>query len=121
MARPRPLKPAGAAMLSHASGYATKSEAALRAQAETAMVVGKCGCGCASIDLEVDPATPDAEDQVLDLFNPGPPPQGVLVFVRESRLAGLEIFNYDPTPNPKEFPPPSGFGPEGPRTSTHQE
>jgi hypothetical protein len=32
----------------------------LRRQAETAQVVGVCSCGCPSVYLEVDPATPAA-------------------------------------------------------------
>jgi len=85
--------------------------AELRRQAATARVVGRCGCGCATIDLAVDDGTPRAE--VLDRVpvEAAVPAGGLLLFVDEGRLSCLEYWSTSGEP-PAEFPPPALIRPE---------
>jgi len=78
----------------------------LRAQAATARVTGRCGCGCPSINLEVDRTLPVAE--VADTpvaVEAGVPGGGLIVFVADGRLSCLEYWGTEDEP-PAEFPPP---------------
>ncbi len=78
----------------------------LRAQAATARVTGPCGCGCPSVNLEVDRTLPVAEvadDPVaVEADAPG---GGLIVFVDEGRLSCLEYWTVEDEP-PAAFPPP---------------
>jgi hypothetical protein len=75
--------------------------AELRAQVEHATASSGCECGCGLIDLSVPPDLPASsaagpvpvEGTVLD--GDGGPIGGILLFVEEGRLAGLEIYSYD--------------------------
>ena len=82
----------------------------LRAQVDSALVVGRCDCGCASIDLSVDrntPAAPEAASPIPNeaevLSDEGDPIGGVLVFLDKGYLSYLGIYAYD-APIPA-FPP----------------
>lgn len=82
----------------------------LRCQAPSARVVGKCLCGCASVELEVDrtQCAPSgagrpipAEATVLDPS--GKAVGGIIVFLDAGYLSYLEIYSFD---KPIEaFPP----------------
>ena len=82
----------------------------LRCQAPSARLVGKCSCGCASVELEVDrtqcpPSSAGrpipAEATVLDPS--GNPVGGIIVFLDAGYLSYLEIYSFD---KPIEaFPP----------------
>ena len=79
--------------------------AELRIQAHTARVTGRCACGCPTIDLAVDETAPVAgiEDSVaveVDVAD-----GGLIVFVDEGRLSGLEYWSVSDE-TPAEFPPP---------------
>jgi hypothetical protein len=86
----------------------------LRAQAATVVVVRECGCSCATIDLGVDPSVPDAdgvrEPNAVEAHgrprSDGRPPPDLILFVRDGRLASLEIVSY-PDAVFDEFPPPA--------------
>ncbi|MER7842473.1 hypothetical protein ABTZ03_00805 [Kitasatospora sp. NPDC096077] len=79
---------------------------ALRAQIPHLRVTGGCGCPCASLDFRLDetaavPAAPAAgcpaaEATVLDAD--GEPIGGVLVFVSEGQLSGLEVYTWADEP-----------------------
>jgi hypothetical protein len=75
----------------------------LLADVDTARVVGRCGCGCASVDLRVPGDKNDApaypipnEATVLD--QDGNDVGGVLVFAGDGHLRQLEIYSYAPDP-----------------------
>lgn len=79
--------------------------AELRHQSTSAAVVGRCDCGCPSVDLRVDDSAPPAaltarlvpfELEVLpsDDESPGQ----VLVFTDEGRLSYLEYVYFDQPP-----------------------
>jgi hypothetical protein len=88
----------------------------LRRQADVARVIGRCPCGCASIDLWIDPSQAEAAVGV-----PEPVPvearskkflggetTELLLFVQHGWLRGVEIIFYSDEP-PPEFPPPESF------------
>ncbi|WP_344174487.1 hypothetical protein [Pilimelia columellifera] len=68
----------------------------LRIQARAATVVGTCACGCATIELAVDPAMPPAQVQsatpVAEHYDNHLDAAGVLLWVDKSGyLSGLEL------------------------------
>jgi hypothetical protein len=101
----RPLTPRERSVLDLLLAADFPGGAELRAQARTARVTGRCACGCPTIDLAVDDAAPvaDVDGRVaveVDVVN-----GGLIVFVDEGRLSGLEYWSVgDDTP--VEFPPP---------------
>jgi hypothetical protein len=105
---PRPLLPIERDTLLAILGYGDfEGRDELVAQVDSATVVGYCGCGCATVDLEVDPDAPRAhatenmtiipnEATVLDAD--GEPIGGIIVFVDNGCLSRLEIYDWlDPT------------------------
>jgi hypothetical protein len=85
----------------------------LRRQAKVVSVVGRCPCGCATINLSVDgaPVGPPfgavpVEARSREVYAGGP--LELMLFVRAGRLASLEIVDYA-NELPVEFPPPSDF------------
>ena len=84
---------------------------ALRAQAASAVVVGDCGCGCPSVDLELAGDVPLASGFSSRLA----PTEGlvrplgegvsdeIILFVDNGRLSRLEYVSYDALP-PAEWP-----------------
>ena len=101
----RELSPAERATLDVLLAGDFPGAAELRAQAATAQVSGSCGCGCPTIDLVVDDATPTAKitDRVAveaDVLG-----GGLIVFVDEGRLSGLEYWTTKDEP-PAAFPMP---------------
>jgi hypothetical protein len=78
---------------------------ALIEQVDAARVVSHCSCGCATIDLIVDPAAPSAgqtyrpvpnEAEVVDDEDKGI--GGVIVFTEDGYLSSLEIYSYGGDP-----------------------
>ncbi len=68
-------------------------------------MTGCCACGCPTIELAIDEAAPTADitDQVA--VEADVPDGGLIVFVEDGRLSGLEYwFTGDETP--AGFPPP---------------
>jgi hypothetical protein len=86
--------------------------APLREQAATAYVTGMCGCGCATIDLAVDRERTSPASLCSPVVSADTPlvderSFGLLVFLDEGWLSGLEIYYFD-TP-PPQFPAPDVF------------
>ncbi len=104
LARPRDLTAKERALLDFLlAGPLGKPE--LRAQAETARVVGVCGCGCPSVQLGVDESTPRATftaeeapfgrtDVTLLAASQASPRGGtdVVLHVLDGRMVELEIY-----------------------------
>lgn len=87
---------------------------ALRRQAETARVTGKCECGCATINLAEDRATTPASEvaaaaPVEAVRYPADPANthGLMLWVEDGWLAGVEIWWISEPP--AQFPPPDEF------------
>lgn len=87
----------------------------LRAQARAAVVVGECCCGCATVDLHVDPQLAPAalgpfRTPAIEARTYMPAMEDVqhgyelLLFVRDGWLESLEIVYYGNTV-PTQFPP----------------
>ncbi|WP_370968541.1 hypothetical protein [Amycolatopsis sp. cg9] len=77
----------------------------LRVQAATAQVSGSCGCGCPTVCLVVDDATPTAEITERAAVEADVPDGGLIVFVDEGRLSCLEYWTVEDEP-PAAFPAP---------------
>ena len=77
----------------------------LRAQSRSVQVVGRCTCGCPSIDLAVTVDAPRAvrvDGLVPVELNIAPlaeePPGQVILFVRDGELSYLELVFYEDRP-----------------------
>lgn len=108
---PRPLNPAERNALLQLLNYADfEGRDALLEQADAVQVVGRCGCGCATVELAVD-APPSAASIPSPIPNEatvlGKDRQaigGLLVFVKDGRLSELEVFSLGNDPI-RTFPP----------------
>ena len=109
----RPLRPAEAAILGFLLSADFPGAGALRHQARAARVVEGCPCGCASVELEVDPAAPRALQ--VSQYN-AVEARGVhvaadlILFVADGRLASMEIVGHG-AQRFTEFPAPDAFAP----------
>ena len=100
---PRPLLPEERTALSAILEYADfQGRAALVAQAVTARVDGYCGCGCATVSLQVDRSTPAAAHASSPIPNQadvtddyGDPIGGIIIFLEDGYLASLEIYSFE--------------------------
>jgi hypothetical protein len=78
-------------------------------------VIGRCGCGCATIDLWVDPTRAGPSTVVRDAIPVearslrDDPPYELLLFVRDGYLESVEIVDYADEHRFREFPPPTDF------------
>lgn len=86
--------------------------AELREQAKSAVVVGRCDCGCPSVDLQVGDAAPTARlgsrlvPSELEVVPAGDDhPAQVILLADDARLSYLEYVFFDKTPG--EWPDPS--------------
>jgi hypothetical protein len=69
-------------------------------QLEKVKVVGHCLCGCPSIDLEVTEKEKNGRPTPLvmaDAESPEGAPVGVILWVRDGELSGLEVHPWDGT------------------------
>ncbi|HSS36167.1 MAG TPA: hypothetical protein VLR93_07815 [Patescibacteria group bacterium] len=117
---PRPLTESEHAILDHMLAVDDARLEPLRRQATTVTVVGRCSCGCASIELEVDrlhasravdlcsPVTETSTQHARDY--PDPDYRELILFLDDGWLSYLEIVFYigDAV---REFPPADRFGP----------
>lgn len=85
-----------------------EGSAELRQQAVVTAVVGKCRCGCASVDLRVDESqAKPARVTVSPIPAEGDwAGGGIILFVEDGWLSYLEIYANSDDP-PREFPPPN--------------
>lgn len=109
---PRELLPAErGALLAILDRVDADVHAALLVQAQSARVVGSCGCGCASVDLEVDRTAPPARGTSSPLpvhtvvrDAAGDEVGGVIVFLDDDGfLSLLEVYSWGEPISP--FPP----------------
>lgn len=70
---------------------------ALRAQVPHTRITGRCGCGCATVDLAVDTSAvapaPDHPNPAADAWYRSPDDAGVMIFTRGGYLSLLEIYS----------------------------
>jgi hypothetical protein len=81
------------------------------AQVDVARVVGRCSCGCPSVDLSVDGIGPDRAAGMVSLSDwlwptPEGPLFGLVLFATDGRLACLEAWSVDGIATPKRWPEP---------------
>ncbi|MCX5204583.1 hypothetical protein OG897_24400 [Streptomyces sp. NBC_00237] len=108
-----PLAPDACAVLAALLDGPGPVLAALRAQIPHARVTGRCGCGCATVDLEVDreavTAAPWHDRPAVEAGYPADEyGAGVLLFTAEGYLSGLEIYSASGDPV-TEWPDPAGL------------
>ncbi|WIY05865.1 hypothetical protein QRX60_19210 [Amycolatopsis mongoliensis] len=101
----RPLTPAEREALTFLLDGDFPGAVELRAQAGTARVTGRCGCGCPTIDLAVDDDLPAARLAGRVVVEAGAPDGGLIVFADDGRLSGLEYWTVSDEV-PAGFPPP---------------
>ncbi|MCZ2527688.1 hypothetical protein [Streptomyces sp. HB2AG] len=103
MQMPEELAPDAAAVLAALLAGPGPVFAALRAQIPHARVTGRCGCGCVTVDLEVDraaaePAPPHGSPVVEASFPVAPVWAGVVALTHEGYLSGLEVYSVADAP-----------------------
>ncbi|MFC4063003.1 hypothetical protein ACFOWE_32385 [Planomonospora corallina] len=80
----------------------------LRSQVSSAVVAGRCGCGCATVDLRPGAGPPalDApvQDGVLVSAHTRTRGDGVLLFVEHGHLSYLEVYATEDEPAPLPRP-----------------
>jgi len=117
----RPLDEREHELLLHMIGLADAGDReALLRQAEAAVVTGLCGCGCPTVDLEIDPsrAQPIEGERIIvgaDWVPEDDDGGGVLLFVVEGWLSLLEVWWVGDAP-PDRLPPPAEVVASQPRT-----
>jgi hypothetical protein len=107
---PRPLNDDERAVLGRLLTRDFQGVQALREQAADVQVVGRCDCGCPSVDLEPLPEL-SRSDQVGRLApvelevapEADEPPGEIILFVDDGRLSYLEYVFYSDSP-PKSWP-----------------
>lgn len=114
---PRPLTGREAETLQFMLSAAFPGDEVLREQASHAIVLERCTCGCATIDLGLQSSAPVApEIQGAPLVQTrardmDEHPAGLMLFVRDGRLSSLEIVWYDESQMTGEFPAPDFWEP----------
>jgi hypothetical protein len=119
----RPLTDAEATVLTHLLSRDFPGVEQLRTQAQAARVVGRCTCGCASLDVSVDQGTASSEDDaiprmIVSATSTDPRCSHPLLWVHDHAdgrrvLSGIELAWIDGPPT--EFPPPEAFDPPEPK------
>jgi hypothetical protein len=95
---PRPLELGERELIEALLGGMRSGAPRFLGQLESVAVVGRCRCGCPSIDLQVGPsASVDAPRPVLlaDAESPEGVPVGVILWARGGALSGLEVHPWD--------------------------
>jgi hypothetical protein len=91
---PRPLSDAELELIEVLLGAAGTQAGRYLGQLPEVRVVGGCGCGCPSIDLEVGEGLREGAPKpliVADAESPAGVPVGVILWVRGGALSGLEV------------------------------
>jgi hypothetical protein len=102
----RPISDAEAAVLERALAIAATDESApaMMGQVRSLQVVGRCGCGCASVDFR-SLAKGQIARIVADAMATAPNGEslGLIVWALDNELSALEVYSYsdDPAPLPE--------------------
>ena len=105
MSRPlatvRSISDSEVAVIERALAVAATDESAqdLIGLVRSLQVVGRCGCGCASVDFRV-PAQGQVARIVADAMAKAPDGEhlGLIVWALDNHLSGLEIYSYSDRP-----------------------
>ena len=109
------MSPRESALLQHMPSTDFPGVESLRRQAETARVIGRCDCGCPSIDLSVDEpvdAPTEPGRKLIGGFmvevptNPYDPVFGIILHIEDGRLRLLELYWHVWHEDLREFPEP---------------
>lgn len=96
---PRGISATERAVLQRLLGGDSDDATRLRAQMPGLMVVGRCDCGCPTIDFDIAAASPGATSRLVGLEGealtaPGEPPIEILMFETDGMLSRLESVSY---------------------------
>ena len=105
----RPLTEEEKSLLLFLLVNAGEEAAAFLPQIENAMVVGRCSCGCPTVDLQVSEkaeASPHKTNVIADVIGITADGRqvGVIVFAGQGRLSCLESYNLSESDEPWDFP-----------------
>jgi hypothetical protein len=109
---PRPLSDAEQRILGALLSPEFPGVTELRAQVPHTQVIGKCDCGCPTVDLFVSPEVPRSDVVTRSRLTPvegrvrpvgDEPPGDIILFVDDGRLSCLEYVSYN-NPPPSEWP-----------------
>lgn len=95
---PRPLEAGEQELIEALLGAARSGVGRYLGQLTKVEVVGKCRCGCPSIDLEIGSRSPSGTPTPLVLADAESPegiPVGVILWVSGGSLSGLEVHPWD--------------------------
>jgi hypothetical protein len=99
----RPISEAEVRVVERALAVAATHPSAsdLIGQVRSLQVVGRCGCGCASVDFQI-PARGQIASIVADAIAKAPDGEqlGLIVWALDSELSGLEVYSYSDSPAP---------------------
>lgn len=97
----RPISEAEAAVVERALAVAATDESApaLGLSVRALQVVGRCDCGCASVDF-CRPAPGDIARMVADAVGKAPNGEdlGLIIWALNGHLSGLEVYSYSDNP-----------------------
>jgi len=95
---PRPLEAGEQELIEALLGAVRSGFGRYLGQLANVEVVGRCQCGCPSVDLEVGSGPRNGTPKPLvlaDAESPGEVPVGVILWVRGGALSGLEVHPWD--------------------------
>jgi hypothetical protein len=118
MAGARPLTATERTALDFMLTVEIPSVPTLREQSGTARVVGRCKCGCPTIDIEVERGAPpilgmSGDNVVAMAVSRNPSYDRLMLWVSDGYLSGLEL-SWIAHPPPGEFPSPKEFAAPAP-------
>ena len=97
----RPISEAEAAVVERALAVAATDESApaLSRSVRALQVVGRCDCGCASVDF-CRPAPGEIAHMVADAVAKAPNGEGLglIIWALNGHLSGLEVYSYSDNP-----------------------
>jgi len=99
----RPISEAEVAVVERALAVAATDEsaAALSSSLGALQVIGRCKCGCASVDFRT-PEPGQIAHMVADAVAKAPNGEdlGLIIWALNGRLSGLEVYSYSDNPAP---------------------
>jgi hypothetical protein len=99
---PRPITEAEASVIEHALIAEGLGTDPLLASVRSLLVIGRCGCGCASVDFAVPPSITQSAAPLVDATGKTPSGDdlGIIIWANGGSISGLEVFGHTDEPAP---------------------
>lgn len=93
----RPLNPEERALCEWLIAHGSHEAAKYAAQLDRVTVVGRCTCGCPTVDLAVDGKSTSGASEIIGdaVGDSGGVPVGVVLHCRQGQLSELEVYPFD--------------------------